>query len=307
MKREKGARRIFISHAHANIRVARKIETALQSAGHDAWLDDSDIHIGVLLRKELQQAISASKAVVLVWSEAASKSRWVAAEILTSFHLDRFIVPCVVDAAGLPQFLSRSIFIDLRRSRERAVAKLGEQLKVVPGGRNEFPAAMPFQSAELQQTIYRLNAKQHEILTAPDTETALGLQKSLDPEMRVAEKRWRFDSTILNLAGYHRKNAYMYKHWDEYCAGRFPADPLLNRAEWFFYKTLFVNPLDFSALNGLGNILLFEGEHEAALFFVERAIEIAKKMGVDYAEAKSDRQLILTRMGKSPAGKATYA
>jgi tetratricopeptide (TPR) repeat protein len=307
VKREKPAQRIFISHAHANIRVARKIHTALQDAGQQPWLDDSDIHIGVLLRKELQQAIAGSKAVVLVWSEAAAKSRWVAAEILTSFHLDRFIVPCTVDDTALPQFLSRSIFINLQRSRDRALAKLGEQLKAAAGGRNEFPAAVPFQSAELQQTIYRLNAKQHEVATAPDTETALRLQKALDPEMRAAEKRWRFDSTILNLAGYHRKNAYMYKHWDEYCAGRFPSDPLLTRAEWFFYKTVFANPLDFSALNGLGNILLFEGEHEAALFFVERAIELAKKAGIDYADAKSDRQLILTRMGRSPSGKATYA
>jgi hypothetical protein len=30
---------------------------------------------------------------------------------------------------------------------------------------------------------------------------------------------------ILSLAGYHQKNVYMIKHWEEYCAGRFPKDP----------------------------------------------------------------------------------
>jgi hypothetical protein len=303
MKHGKTPRRIFISHAHANLQVARKVKSTLQNVGHDAWLDDSDIHVGVLLRKELQQAIAGSSAVVLIWSKAASKSRWVASEILTSFHLNRFVVPCVLDAVALPQFLSRSIFVDLRSARDKALVKLGEQLKTVPDERNEFPEAVPYQSAELLETIHRLDAKQKEIVNTQDPKAALRLQKSLDPEMRAAEKRWRFDSTILNLAGYHRKNAYMFKHWDEYCAGRFPSDPLLNSAEWFLYKTLFVDPLDYSALNGLGNILLFEGELPGALFFVERAIEIAQKAGVEYQEARSDRELIRGRMGTS--GRAT--
>ncbi len=64
MGRGKTAQRIFISRAHANVRVARTVKAALQNAGHDSWLDDSNIHVGVLLRKELQQAIAESRAVV---------------------------------------------------------------------------------------------------------------------------------------------------------------------------------------------------------------------------------------------------
>jgi len=51
------------------------------------------------LGNELLQAIEASRVVVLLWSEAAANSRWVATEVLTSFHLNRFILPCVLDAA----------------------------------------------------------------------------------------------------------------------------------------------------------------------------------------------------------------
>ena len=185
MGRAKTAQRIFISHAHANIRVARKVKVALQNAGHDSWLDDSNIHVGVMLRKELQQAIADSGTVVLVWSKAASTSRWVASEILTSFHLDRLIVPCVLDNVALPQFLSRSISSDLRRARGGALAKLGEQLKAVPQGRNEFPEAVPYQSPELLETVHHLNARQREILNAPDAKAVLLLQKGLDPEMRA--------------------------------------------------------------------------------------------------------------------------
>lgn len=294
-------RDVFISHASANANAAREVEAALQAAGHDAWLDDSDIHIGVLLRNELQQAIAASKAVVLLWSKPAAGSRWVAAEILTAFHLNRFILPCLVSTVELPQFLSRTVFCDFRRGRASALVRLSRQLQNVPNSRNEFARAEPLQSSQLSQTIRHLVARQREIVEAPDARSALKLQHSLDPEMRAAEKKWPFDSTILNLAGYHRKNAYMFRHWDEYCAGRFPPDPVLRQAERLFYETLFVNPMDYSALNGLGNILLFEGDLDAALFFADRAIACAREDGVRYSEAEHDRQLLLRRMNKTSA------
>jgi tetratricopeptide (TPR) repeat protein len=259
------------------------------------------------LRKELQDAIAKSRAVALVWSQAASESRWVASEILTAFHLNRFIVPVVLDATEPPQFLSHSVFIDLHREGDSAFEKLGRQLESAPAMRNEFSAVVPYQSPELLETISQLGAKQHEIVEMEDAKAAIRRQKLLDPDMHAAEKRWRFDSTILNLAGYHRKNAYMFKHWDEYSAGRFPADPLLDAAERFFDNALFVNPLDYSALNGLGNVLSFEGELEAALFFVEKAITIAHDAKVEYNAAINDRQVIRRRMGIPPSGRSAHA
>ena len=298
--------RVFISHAHADLPIARKVEAGLQHGGLDPWLDKSDIHVGALLRKELQNAIAASHAVVLVWSEPASESRWVASEILTAFHLNRLVVPVALDSKELPQFLSRSVFIDLHREGESAFEKLGKQLEAAPAARNEFSPVVPYQSPELLKTISQLCAKQHEIVEMADPKAALRRQKLLDPEMQAAEKRWRFDSTILSLSGYHRKNAYMFKHWDEYCAGRFPSDPLLDASERFFDEALFVNPLDYSALNGLGNVLSFQGELEAALFFIERAIAIAREAGIEYDAAISDRQLILGRMGGSQSRRSAH-
>ena len=114
----------------------------------------------------------------------------------------------------------------------------------------------------------------------------------VDAAMKKAEKRWRLDLMILKLAGYHRKNAYMLKHWDAMQAGRSPKDVLLQRAERFFFEALFVNPIDYEALNGLGSILILERELDAAEFFVRRAIAAAKKKKIDYSEAKRDLALI---------------
>ena len=306
-KATKAQPKVFISHSSVNLKAARQVEAALAAAGFDPWLDHSDIRIGELLGKELQKAVKASKAVVLMWSKAAAASRWVATEVLTAFHLDRFIVPCVLSETELPQFLSRSVYFNLRKGRTDVLKRLGEQVKGAPRSRNEFPGISSYQTGKLKEAIKRINDQQMDLLDRLDREDLPGARKrqaSLDPIMRAAEARWRYDPTILNLAGYHRKNAYMLKHWDEYCAGRFPRDPVLAEGERRFLDTLFINPVDYSALNGVGNILLFEGELSAAEFFVERAIEEAAKDGIDYQNAKNDLEVIRSRTRAPEAGRA---
>lgn len=286
---------VFISHSSANVAVARQIEESLCAAGFDPWLDYSDIRIGALLGKELQHAIEQCNVMVLLWSKPASASPWVAAEILTAFHMNRFIVPCVVSATELPAFLSRSVYLDLRKQRKDALARLGDQVKHAPSKRNDFTAVSSYEDADLGAAISSIYAQQNAIVSSDQLAVSERLQKKLDAEMCAAEKRWRYDPTIQNLAGYHRKNTYMFKHWDEYCAGRFPQDSLLDKGEHFFFVSLFGNPLDYSALNGLGNILFFKGELDAAAFFVERAIICAEAAGVDYEDAKHDLTLIRHR------------
>jgi len=303
-KAKKKGPSVFISHSSVNLEDAKQVEAALAAAGFDVWLDDSDIRVGVLLGKELLKAIEASRAVVLIWSEAAKNSAWVTTEILAAFHLNRFILPYTLDATEFPQLLSRSIHGDLRKARAATLTKLSQDVKRAPRSRNEFPGVAAYQPPELEKTIRELNDAQMAVLDrvgANDLVDAERLQQELDVKMRAAELRWKVDPMILSLAGYHRKNAYMIKHWQEYCAGRFPRDTLLEEGRSRFFETLLINPIDYSALNGLGNILLFQGELDAAEFFVNSAINCAKKDGVDYWQAKDDRELIRSRLKAAKA------
>ena len=293
---------VFISHSSANFDDAKQVEAALNAGGFDAWLDNSDIRVGVLLGKELQQAIRGSRAVVLIWSEAAQKSPWVTTEILTAFHLDRFILPYSLDATEFPQFLSRSIHGDLRKERAAALEKLAQDIARAPRARNEFTGGdVAYQPLELKKIIEDLDVGQRAIGDRVDSNDLAGaekLQNELDVKMFAAENsRWKVDPTILSLAGYHRKNAYMIKHWDQYCAGEFPKDDLLGESRRWFFQSLLKNPLDYNALNGLGNIFLFQGELNAAEFFVSKAIKCAEEKGVNYGEAKHDLALIRRRLG----------
>jgi hypothetical protein len=68
----------FISYAHADGALARQISRHLEGQGLDIWLDESDIRIGSLLRDELRASILGSRTLILLWTQAAAASRWVA-------------------------------------------------------------------------------------------------------------------------------------------------------------------------------------------------------------------------------------
>ena len=286
---------IFISHSSASAAEAARIEQAFKTAGFDAWLDNSDLGIGVQLRPELHDAIRNSLAVVLVWSEPASRSRWVCAEILVAFHLNRYIVPCVTDDTPLPEFLGRPVYLDLRKATDEALGRLVRSAEAAPPSANPVAPRVSAPSPELIRERDRLAQLQMRVTGAlgeRDLAGAARAQRAIDSRMAKAERRWPSDLTILALGGYHRKNAYMVAHWDVIQAGRPPRDPILLDAERRFFEAALVDPNDLSAINGLASILVFELELDAAAFFNDRAIELSKQAGVAYDDAEQDRALI---------------
>ena len=285
---------VFVSHSSTTTDAARQVKTALEDAGFTAWLDYSDIQVGGLLRDELHDAIRQSRAVVLVWSAAAAQSRWVCAEVLTAFHLDRFIVPCVVDDTPLPQFLGSDVFVDLRKAGD-GLRQVVRGVEIAPAHANRLPPLVAAPNPEVQATVADLYERQKLVtdpLTERDLAAAARAQAQLDPDMKRAEQRWRYELQILNLGGYHRKNGYMVEHWDAIQAGRPPRDPILYEGERLFFEAALVDPLDVSALNGLASILIFELELDAAAFFNARAIELSQKQSLLYDAALQDRDLI---------------
>jgi TIR domain len=291
----------FISHASKNRSVASKLEKALEGTGLQVWLDDSEIMLGVLLGKELQDSIRASHVLLLLWSRHAASSRWVASEWLTAFHMNRFIVPCVLDDTPLPQCLQGSVFLRMRRVTPPVVERLVRAVREAPDSSNPLAPLMRSESPEVEETIVRIAGGQQtlgEQLSKRELTKAAEVQVVLDDLVDKALQTWPLEPMIVNLAGYHLKNAYMLKHWDAIQAGRAPADPLLAQAEQRFFETLAIDPTDPSALNGLGSILMFRRDLEAAEFFVLTAIAQADRMKMHYPAAEHD--LALVRRFKPP-------
>jgi len=285
----------FISHSSANRSAASELEKALEAAGLQVWLDDSEITLGVLLGKELQDSIRASRVLLLLWSRHAASSRWVRSEWLTAFHLNRYIVPCVLDDTLLPQCLQGDVFLRMRQVTARVVEHLSRAVREAPDSSNPMAPVMRSESSDVSAAIVQIDGGQKAFLdrlSEREFTKAEQLQVLLNDVVEKALLAWPFEPMIVNLAGYNLKNAYMLKHWDAIQAGRASDDPLLAQAEEQFFDTLAIDPTDPSALNGLGSILMFRRDLDAAEFFVLAAIAQAERMNMNYPAAGADLELI---------------
>ena len=250
-----------------------------------------EIRLGVLLGDELRSSILDSRTFVLLWSEQAQKSRWVNSEWLMALHQDRFIVPCMLDQTALPQCLQNDVALPLPRLTKQAVRRLVVEIQKPDHERTPLAPLIRNEPPELTVLIAGINLAQYQMMEALGNEPdkAAQIQARLDTVMESARADWPFDPMIVNLDGYHLKNTYMLEHWGAIQAGRAPEDPVLDRAEWRFYETLAINPTDPSALNGIGNILFFKRDLNAAEFFHRAAIAAA---GGTYPAGEHDLEMV---------------
>jgi len=294
---------VFISHSSANRRRAGKLVESLEAAGVAVWLDADDIRFGVLLGRQLQEAIRRSRVLVLLWSDKARASPWVTVEWLSAIQLDRFILPCALDATPFPQCLSTTLFVDLRRPRPEVLDRLARQLRDAPSGGSQLTPFARGVEAELGDAIAEITRAQFAVLDllVDDPAGAPSQQQQAADLLAAARRRWPLDSELVNLAGYHAKNDYLLEHWDAVQAGRWPArDARLVDSRDRFFESLGVDPRNPAALNGLANTLLFQREFDAAAFFNRSSIEAARAQGVRYDAAEQDAALIARFVGDEP-------
>jgi tetratricopeptide (TPR) repeat protein len=294
--------RAFISYSSHNRRTALRLAEDLTRAKVKVWLDRDQLRKGDPLLDALQEALSASSHLLLLWSEGASESRYVKAEWQAAYDLEKEIIPCLLDDTPLPIFLRRMLFCSLQPSYAKALPEIIKALKGEPSraiakaSPTPAPTApKPRSPADRQATVQRLIDGQNEVLDAlrvNDLAKAKRLQAELDPITKDALRRWRTDDATLNLGGYHLKNAYQIKYWNKMGADERPPDPILGKAEQLFHAALAIQPDDPSAKNGLGNIYGLRKDYDAAEFFVKHAIEKARKLGIRYDAAEMDLKWI---------------
>lgn len=285
----------FISYSSSDRALAARLDRVLRAESISVWHDVSEIRLGELLGDELRTAILGCRAFVLLWSEHAQKSRWVNCEWLMALHQSRFIVPCTLDDTLLPQCLQTSVFQPLHRVTEDVVRPLVRAIRNAEGKTTPLAPVPRGESPELKSAIADLADGQQMMTDAlgSDLDRAAQIQAVLDPAMKAARAAWPLDAMIINLDGFHLKNAYMLEHWGAIQAGRAPDDPVLDQAERRFYETLAIDPTDPSALNGLGSVLFFKRDLNAAEFFQRAAIEAARRRRRDYPAAQRDLEMVL--------------
>jgi hypothetical protein len=287
----------FLSHSSKDKPVASRLVDSVEAAGFSVWFDRDNLRGGDPLIQELQDALSKSKTLILLWSKAASKSEWVDAEWQAAYYLKKKIIPCTLDRTPLRPFLLRYISCDFRESYDAGASKLLEALSKSAGrgakvGKPRQVPAPPKAEKSLVEDIANM---QYHVTTAMQygqMDIAASIQQRLDPLMAAAMKEYPDDSWIHNLMGYQKKNEYLIRHWDEIQERESPKDAVIDEAAKHFYAALSIQPDDPSAMNGLGSVLILRGELDTAEFYVRHALALAKAKGMSYAAAEHDLQLI---------------
>jgi len=281
--------KLFISHSWGNKPVARKLAEDL-GRSHEVWIDHVKLHGGDPLLLEIQQGIENCDSLILLWSAPAKASRYVRMEWESALILPKALIPCRLDDTELELFFKRLLWIDFRASYDTGLSRLRDSL-----GQPAYPQHPSKETTkpkdDVRALISGISDKQYELLHylgQNQVTEARAIQSALDKKIEEALAREEEDPYIFALAGYHYKNAYMIENWDAIRAGEAPPSKLLERAEGYFHRALAIEPNDPSAWNGIGNVLLFRRDLDAAEFFIKKAIEMEPR----YAAAKQDLLLI---------------
>ena len=107
---------IFISYSSKQKSISDGVCHYLEENGCKCWMAPRDIPVGSEYGDLIEEAIKTSKVVVLVFSQAASISKWVKGEINVAFTEDKPILPFRVDETeikgGLRVMLNQMHWID---------------------------------------------------------------------------------------------------------------------------------------------------------------------------------------------------
>jgi hypothetical protein len=286
----------FLSYSSKDKPLALRLEQDLKESKITVWINHVQLRRGRPLIDSIQDAIKASDNLILLWSDSASKSRFVSHEWQAAYHLEKHVIPCQLDDTDLPPLLLHQLFCDFRASYEEGLEHVLEALR----GKASAPQPQALDDTErqpnLQELIDELIQEQPEViqtLRSAGPIEARALQERLDKTMEHALKVGANNSMVLNLAGYHKKNWYMIMHWVEIQLRESPQDVLLEESEKFFFSSLSIKPDDPSALNGLGSVLMLQRDLDASEFYIRRAIAISRKQNRPYPAAERDLKTVL--------------
>ncbi len=88
---------VFISYSRDDLETVSKIAAAVKDAGYDLWWD-KDLPPHLSYTEVIQEKIGGAKAVIVVWSEEASKSEWVRAEADMARNQNKLVQTSIDDA-----------------------------------------------------------------------------------------------------------------------------------------------------------------------------------------------------------------
>ena len=125
---------VFISYSKDDDAVAETLERRLHSLAFKIWWDRR-LYAGEDFQGTILAALNAAKAVIVIWSDASVRSRWVLDEANRAMNVDKLIPTHVpqFDLANLPLGFGRqhTISVDDLPAISGAFLRLGVKRRLI--------------------------------------------------------------------------------------------------------------------------------------------------------------------------------
>src|SRR5215216_1571612 len=103
---------IFISHSSVDREFATLLAERLEEVGFRCWVDANDIPDGSTWMREIEKAVRACGALIVVMSKDARESEWVERETLLGMELRKPLFIVRIDDEPLPLHLINRQYTD---------------------------------------------------------------------------------------------------------------------------------------------------------------------------------------------------
>ncbi len=124
--------RAYLSYALPDREIASELVDELHDAGHEVWFDERELTAGAGWPKEIEKALNASKAMIVLISPASMSSKQVRREIEYAFFSKNFahrVLPVYLRATDdVPWFLRKQQGVTLGRDHRKAIQEIKSAL-----------------------------------------------------------------------------------------------------------------------------------------------------------------------------------
>jgi len=129
MSQEGKSVRVFISHAYENRQFAQQLATDLKTHNQQVWLYEQELKPGDSIIDHISEALADTDYLVVVLSNASSRSRWVRAELNAALMNDlseqgTVVLPVLLEDSPVPQLLRDRVYADFRFDYDAGLSSL---------------------------------------------------------------------------------------------------------------------------------------------------------------------------------------
>ena len=123
--------RLFLSHSSSDKQFVRRLVADLKALNLNVWIDEQELRVGDSIVQGISAALTATDYLLIVLSEASTKSKWVQAELNAALMAQlsnggTVVLPVRIDDSIAPPLLRDRLYADFRHDYQAGLRSLVE-------------------------------------------------------------------------------------------------------------------------------------------------------------------------------------